>query len=913
MTPSDPDDSPTRHSGGLPERPQQPGAESGDDKTRPAGDAKPPQPPAAKPPTTPPAKPGAKAGKPAGAADPMVGKVLGGCRLDRLLGRGAMGAVYQARQLKLDRDVAVKVIRAEMMSDPRTLKRFQTEARIVGRFQSANVVMVHDVGFESGVHFLVMELVQGKNLRDHVKLLAGGRLPAGEALPLLRQAILGLEEAQRLQVVHRDIKPDNLMLTDRAVLKIADFGIAKPLQEDFSLTLTSELVGTPLYMSPEQCRGQAEIDFRSDMYSLGATFYYLLTGEPPIRASSVYELIQTKTKLANLCLWKALPGLDENNPLSRVIERMTALDPNDRYQSYEALRNDLVLVEQGGTVHVPKPGTGGLPQQRRGRSAGKPMLFGAAAVLALGIGGYAWYATRPASAPTGGGGANPGVAVDADAAARAAAEQLPALRQRLQREGPSPALREQLQALPVRGEALAVRDRLLADHAAGAALATQLAALSPPAELVPPFAALRAHVSAVDALLPLPGTPGPEVAAWAQQAVAAARGDRELLPAATARLTAAMVQWQRDRDQQAGDDKTLVELGQRLEAIEAGRSTLLELWPAARAALQADLPVALLEAARQQLVAPARPADVDAGPALAEIRAEFVRSGPSAALGERTRSLQPNRPEQLQQRDQLLNDLQRAEAARGLAQAARAQDFPATPKLPFDDVDGYWQKVDRALQPLRAADGALPDWAVALRAELRDEPALQPLLVGACRTAFAQRPRGGAGAEAAVAAIEQAVARVRQWFPAAAAELAAAVPSDALQAARTELQQAGLAQSFRTDADALGQRLAALSTVADWQRSAARCRTELAALGERAAPLSADAEVGAQLSRLRGQCERWTAVEQRLRDCDQKLGAGELGAAESLLAGGVVGDEGRAELLLAGELAAACRAAFVRL
>ncbi|MCA9580036.1 MAG: serine/threonine protein kinase, partial [Myxococcales bacterium] len=177
-----------------------------------------------------------------------------------------------------------------MMTDPRMLKRFEVEARTVGKFNSANVVMVHDVGFEQGVHYLVMEFVQGKNLREHVKLLVGGRLPVGDALPLIRQACAGLNEARRLGVVHRDIKPDNLMLTDQGVLKIADFGIAKPVQDDFSMTLTSELIGTPLYMSPEQCQGGAAIDFRSDMYSLGATFFYLLTGEPPIRASSVYEL-----------------------------------------------------------------------------------------------------------------------------------------------------------------------------------------------------------------------------------------------------------------------------------------------------------------------------------------------------------------------------------------------------------------------------------------------------------------------------------------------------------------------------------------------------------------------------------------------------------------------------------------------
>jgi formylglycine-generating enzyme required for sulfatase activity len=437
--------------------------------------------------------------------------------------------------------------------------------------------------------------------------------------------------------------------------------------------------------------------------------------------------------------------------------------------------------------------------------------------------------------------------------------------------------------------------------------------LTPPADLVPPFLPLREHLAALDALLPLPGAPGPELVAWAQQAVAKARGESALLSAAAARLTAAMLQWQRDREQSAGDAATTAALGERLTAIEGGRELLLASWPSAAALLARDLPTETLAAARQQLQAKPRLPEVDAGPALTEIRAEFERSGPTAALGERTRSLQPVRSEQLQARDALLNELQRAEAARGLAESARTQDFPAAPKPPFDDVDGYWQKLDRALQPLRGGDGALPAWAEALRGELRAEPVLQPLVVAACRAAFAQRPLRGETAAPALAAVQQAVMRARQLFPAAAEQLATVVPESALQQASTELARDALRTSLRGDADALGQRLAALGTLADWQRSAARCRSELEALEQRAGAMTGDAELGPQLLRLRGQCDRWTAVEQRLRDVDQRLGAGELTAAEALLADGAVGDEGRAERLLASELAAACRAAFVRL
>src|SRR5262245_7540701 len=233
---------------------------------------------------------------PAAPPDPLLGRSLGGCRLDALIGRGAMGAVYRARQVRLDRTVAVKVIRSEYLEDERTLRRFEVEARTVARFNNPHVITIHDVGREDGIHFLVMEFVEGRNLRQIARERPSGRLTTAEALDLLVQACNGLKDAQKLGVLHRDIKPDNLMLDQKGTLKIADFGLAKMLQEDLHMTMSAELTGTPLYMSPEQCRGSAKIDFRTDMYSLGASFFYLLTGEPPFKASSVYELLETKTR-----------------------------------------------------------------------------------------------------------------------------------------------------------------------------------------------------------------------------------------------------------------------------------------------------------------------------------------------------------------------------------------------------------------------------------------------------------------------------------------------------------------------------------------------------------------------------------------------------------------------------------------
>ena len=894
MSATDPDDTPTRHGGQQPARP--------DDPTVPAFEVKKPT----SPPPRPAPAPAPKAVAGAAANDPLFGKELGGCRIDKLLGRGAMGAVYKARQTKLDRDVAVKIIRPEMMQDQRMLMRFEVEARTVGRFNSANVVMVHDVGFELGVHYLVMEFVQGKNLRDHVRLLAGGRLPAGEALPLLRQAIKGLEEAQRLSIVHRDIKPDNLMLTDRGLLKIADFGIAKRLQEDFSMTLTSELVGTPLYMSPEQCQGEADVDFRSDMYSLGATFYYLLTGEPPIRASSVYELIQTKTKMASLCLWKALPGLDENNPLSRVIERMTALDRDDRYGSYEDLVNDLLLVEQGQTVHVPKP-SGGAGKRRGKQKSGRGAALAAILLLlAAGGGGYAWYQSRPGSIPNGN-----STAVDVG---KRAAEQLKALRARLAENGPSASLRAEIGAVVTRPEQESDRNRLLADVEAGLALATALARVPRPTTLQLPFDDLRAHFAAVEAATKANGVDAAELAAWRSRTIAAARAEDALGPLAFATLTSTWAQWQTDRGQAGGDAARLSELAGRLDGIEAGRRLLVDLVPSMRETVQLGLPSEPLDDARRRLVtSDVAPVDTDVASVLQEVREQFMTRGPVEELRDRASNLQPTRTEQIAARGQLLNELEVARLAREQAMACKTSAYPESPVAPFDDVVEYWRSLDRALQSLRAVDASLPPWALQLRGELRAEPALQSAVVGTCATLFVrwqQRPRTDPAVVAELALVRAATARALELFPAAAAALEQAVPASALVAATAEVAVAGQRQQWFVDQERVSKLLLGVATLADWNGVAAQVAASTTTLRAAASAFASDAEVTAALQRLAMVEGRWTAAVLRLAEIDKRLAAGELKAAGDLARGAANSNEGRVEFAAAGEAVLACVTAF---
>ena len=278
--------------------------------------------------------------------DPLIGSVLGGCRIEKRLGAGGMGTVYRARQIELDRDVAIKTIRPEYAADTESLKRFQREAKAVGKFRTQHVVQIYAVGNERGIPYIVLELLSGGSLREFAEKQPDGRLSPQDAIRYLRQSALALADAAQKELVHRDIKPDNLLLDEQGVLKVTDFGISKMVQHDVSMTLTmGGIVGTPMYMSPEQCRGE-ELDFRSDMWSLGATFFFLLTAQPPAKGSSLLELIRTKNEVRNLdpskILADAIPG-----PLAEVIRRLTMLDRSERYASYDDLLRDLDAIEAG--------------------------------------------------------------------------------------------------------------------------------------------------------------------------------------------------------------------------------------------------------------------------------------------------------------------------------------------------------------------------------------------------------------------------------------------------------------------------------------------------------------------------------------------------------------------------------------
>src|SRR5580692_4404827 len=211
-----------------------------------------------------------------------IAKLFPQLEIIRLLGKGGMGAVYQARQPTLDRMVALKVLPAHGSSDPGFAERFTREARALAKLSHPNIVALHEFGQAGNLHYFIMEFVDGVNLRQ---LQRSGRLSPREALEIVPQVCDALQYAHDQGVVHRDIKPENVLVDRHGRVKIADFGLAKMLNQDagkLRLTGEGQMMGTPHYMSPEQVEHPGEVDHRADIYSLGVVFYEMLTGELPL-------------------------------------------------------------------------------------------------------------------------------------------------------------------------------------------------------------------------------------------------------------------------------------------------------------------------------------------------------------------------------------------------------------------------------------------------------------------------------------------------------------------------------------------------------------------------------------------------------------------------------------------------------
>jgi len=271
-------------------------------------------------------------------------KQLGQYRLITPLGAGAMGEVYLAEHRMLKRPCAVKLIHPEQAGDPRVLARFEREVRMTARLSHWNTVEIYDYGrTEDGTFFYVMEYLPGLSLED--LLQRHGPLPAERIVHLLRQTCHGLREAHAIGLIHRDIKPANVFVAQRGglydVAKLLDFGLVKPVAEMPSarLTLEGAISGTPLFMSPEQARGLNDLDGRSDIYSLGAVAYALLTGRPPFERASAWDVMIAHAR--DDVVPPSKLQADVPADLERVILRCLAKSPEDRFQDVDSLEEAL--------------------------------------------------------------------------------------------------------------------------------------------------------------------------------------------------------------------------------------------------------------------------------------------------------------------------------------------------------------------------------------------------------------------------------------------------------------------------------------------------------------------------------------------------------------------------------------------
>lgn len=266
----------------------------------------------------------------------LTGQELAGCKITRKLGQGAMGTVYLAEQLNLQRPVAIKVLDPKFSRDLVYIERFEREAQNCARLVHFNVVQVYDYGRSGETYYIVSEFVDGQTVQ--AILDTEGAMAGEDATEILLQAARGLAAAQEAGIVHRDIKPENLMINRQGVVKIADFGLAKAVEDDAAVTQSGMIVGTPFYMSPEQAKGLT-LDGRSDLYSLGVTYFHMVTGELPFEGDSVIGVL-----LKHISAERPDPA--EVNPavpsiVGEVILKLMAREPEARYASAEALVPDL--------------------------------------------------------------------------------------------------------------------------------------------------------------------------------------------------------------------------------------------------------------------------------------------------------------------------------------------------------------------------------------------------------------------------------------------------------------------------------------------------------------------------------------------------------------------------------------------
>lgn len=329
------------------------------------------------------------------------GQKIGGYLLDERIGKGGMGLVFKAKQLSTDRWVALKVLSPKLSKNQIYTSRFLREAQSAGKLNHANIVSAIDVGQADGYFYFAMELVEGETLKAAIK--RQGFLDERRALEITYYIAHGLEHAHINGLIHRDIKPDNILLDNEGIPKLADFGLAKA-PDDTTVTLAGTIIGTPDYISPEQAKG-ASLDIRSDIYSLGATLYHSVVGRPPFKGETAGVILHLHIHEQAILADEANEAVSPET--SKVLEKMMEKDPAKRYQTPTEVIEDLELVMKGEKPRAAKSYTG-LREAIEGRKAVRAEdkkkspagILGLVAMLALAAGGYFMFFNNSAPEPT---------------------------------------------------------------------------------------------------------------------------------------------------------------------------------------------------------------------------------------------------------------------------------------------------------------------------------------------------------------------------------------------------------------------------------------------------------------------------------------------------------------------------------
>ncbi len=344
-----------------------------------------------------------------------------------MIGQGGMGRVYLARDTRLNRRVALKILSPERMNNPRAIARFQREARVGAQLQHENLVRIYDEGESNGKCYLVMEYIEGKNIGAIIA--ENGPIPPATAAGLARQVALGLEHAQRKGLIHRDVNPYNILVTREGVAKLTDLGLAIDQSEEAQVTRDGATVGTFDYVSPEQARHSHSVDTRSDIYSLGCTLYHMLTGQVPFPSPSLPEKLFGHQAIEPTPITSIVPGVPTG--LEAVVQKMMRKSPDDRYPTpldvADALEPFTAVPAPGAGPSGSEPGGGAMAKASKsatqivsaprltlaveGQSAGMAagvVIPGTAAVLSS----SAVSPTSPATPPTTPAGVTPRSNVD---------------------------------------------------------------------------------------------------------------------------------------------------------------------------------------------------------------------------------------------------------------------------------------------------------------------------------------------------------------------------------------------------------------------------------------------------------------------------------------------------------------------